>query len=233
MSEFVYAGSELDAMAGARNYYRALMERFGPHLGHRVVEVGAGIGTFADYLLAHPGVGELTLVEPAENNYPSLERRFAGRAGVRTIQGYLGELVGRVSADAVVAVNVLEHVEDDLGFLRDAHRILAPGGKLLLFVPAVPGIYGSLDRAFDHYRRYTRSVLDRLLATAGFRPVELRYANLPGVLSWFVAGRVLRRSTVTPRDVEVYDRWIMPWVSRLERVVAPPIGQSLVVVASR
>jgi SAM-dependent methyltransferase len=230
---FTYSGEELDALAGAVNYYRWIVRRFGPYLGRRVVEVGAGIGTFAEHLLAAAPRTELTLVEPAANNYPHLRARFAGRPGVRTVQGYLGDAGAPGSADSVVAVNVMEHVRDDAAFLADAHRLLAPGGHALLFVPALPAIFGTLDEAFEHFRRYTRPVLDGRLRGAGFTPLRVAYTNLPGVAAWWLSGKVLRRRTVSARDARVYDRWVIPWVQAMERVWTPPLGQSLIAIARR
>jgi SAM-dependent methyltransferase len=230
---FTYSGEELDALAGAVNYYRWIVRRFAPYLGRRVVEVGAGIGTFAEHLLAAAPETELTLVEPAANNYPHLQRRFADRPRVRTVQGYLPDAGPAGSADAVVAVNVMEHVRDDDAFLAEAHRLLAPGGHALLFVPALPAIFGTLDEAFEHFRRYTRPVLRQRLRGAGFTPLRVAYTNLPGVAAWWLSGKVLRRRTVSARDARVYDRWVIPWVQAMERVWTPPVGQSLIAVARR
>lgn len=229
---FAYGGTELDALAEARNYYRMLIERFAPHLGRRVIEVGAGIGTFAAALLDNVAVDELTLIEPAQNNYPLLRDRFAGDSRVRTLAGYLEAYAPTLSGDALVAVNVLEHVEDDVAFLQAARRVLAPeNGRLLLFVPAVPRLYGTLDAAFDHHRRYTRRMLRERLVSAGFAPLVLRYMNMPGVLGWFIAGRILRRTTLTPRAVRLYDRFVLPLTIMIERVWEPPLGQSLLAIA--
>lgn len=230
---FTYSGEELDALAGAVNYYRWIVRRFAPFLGPRVVEVGAGIGTFAEHLLQAAPETSLTLVEPAENNYPHLRARFAGRARVRTVQGYLDDAGEPGSADAVVAVNVMEHVRDDAAFLAAAHRLLAPGGHALLFVPAVPAIFGTLDEAFEHFRRYTRAELDGRLRGAGFNPLRVQYTNLPGVAAWWLSGKVLRRRTVSARDARVYDRFVIPWVRALERVWTPPLGQSLIAIARK
>ncbi|HEY0017556.1 MAG TPA: class I SAM-dependent methyltransferase [Longimicrobium sp.] len=230
---FTYSGEELDALAGAVNYYRWIVRRFAPFLGRRVVEVGAGIGTFAEHLLHAVPSAQLTLVEPAANNYPHLRARFAGRPEVRTVQGYLGDAGAPGSADSVVAVNVMEHVRDDAAFLADAHRLLAPGGHALLFVPALPALFGTLDEAFEHFRRYTRPVLTSALRTAGFRPLRVHYTNLPGVAAWWLSGKVLRRRTVSARDARIYDRWVIPWVSALEGVWTPPLGQSLVAIARK
>lgn len=228
---FAYSGTELDAIAGAGNYYRGIADRFAPYLGSHIMEVGAGIGTFASYLLNAAPSARLRLVEPAANLYPLLQERVRGLDRVRTFNGYLSDLIGQERVDSLVAVNVLEHVPDDTRFLADARAVLNPGGHLLLFVPALPLIFGSLDREFEHFRRYTRTVLRAQLLEQGFVIRKLRYTNLPGVLSWFFAGRVLRQTTIAPRQVEWYDRWVMPWVERFERLSSPPIGQSLIAVA--
>jgi len=230
---FTYSGDELDALAGARNYYGWISERFAPHLGRRIVEVGAGIGTFTDHLLARRPDAAVTAIEPAANNFPHLLRHFADDARVAPVRGYLDGSLPAASADSVVAVNVLEHVEDDAGFLRDAARVLAPGGHLLLFVPALPALFGTLDRAFEHFRRYTRPVLRARLADAGLEPREVSYVNLPGVAAWWLSGKVLRKTTVSARDARLYDRWVIPWVRAVERRWSPPLGQSLIAIARK
>ena len=134
-------------------------------------------------------------------------------------------------ADSIVLVNVLEHISDDDALLLQIRQSLRPGGRVLLFVPALEWNYGSLDRAFEHHRRYSKAVLRKKLERAGFRVERARYVNFLGITSWFFAGRVLRQKTLKPRQVRWYDRWIIPWSFRLEQIWEPPLGQSLVVVA--
>ena len=232
-AKFFYSGNELEALAGATNYYDAIVRHFDGMLGGRVVEVGAGIGTSAEHILRRGRPDELVLIEPAENNFPVVAGRFRGDARVRVLYGYLEQFAETLSADAVVAVNVLEHVADDVRFLLAARRVLSPGGRVLLAVPAMPSLFGSLDRAFAHHRRYTKAVLAARLAEAGFRNARLRWFNLPGVAAWFAAARLLGQRTIHPAAMGLYDRLIIPWVARLERRWEPPAGQSLIAVAER
>jgi len=175
----------------------------------------------------------MLLIEPAENNIPELRRRFSNDPRVGVHHGYLEEIGGTVVADTVIAVNVLEHVEHDIDFLRAAHRTLAPGGSLLLLVPALPALYGSLDKAFDHYRRYTKSGLRESLLTAGFEIETLHFLNIVGVAAWFAAGRIFRRTTLGRPQVQLYDRWVIPWLRRIESRIHPPLGQSLIAIARK
>ena len=230
---FHYSGAELDAVAEARNYYAWITRRLAPYLGPRTLEVGAGIGTFTEYLLGARSDLVVTAVEPAANNFPHLERRFRGNPRVRAVQGYLNEGAPAGQADAVVAINVMEHVPDDRAFVRNAGRALAPGGHLCIFVPALPWLFGTLDEAFEHYRRYTRRTLAALLPDSGLQPVQLAYVNLPGVAAWWLSGKVLRRRTISPAQARTYDRFVVPLVAAVERRWSPPIGQSLLLVARK
>ena len=232
-ASFAYVSTELHALAEAKNYYRWVIKQFAPFMGKRVIEVGAGIGTFARSLLNHVPVSELVLVEPSDNLFPILQRRFAQEPRVKIIRGYFQPMAIPATADSIVLVNVLERIAEDQAFLDDAHAALTPGGTLLLLVPALPRIYGSLDQASGHYRRYTKTVLASKLHAAGFGIIRLAYLNLPGIAGWFLTGKVLRRTTLKSRYVRWYDRWIIPWVSRLEGRWEPPFGLRLIVIAPK
>ena len=231
--DFSYSGTELDAVAEATNYYDWIVDSFASRIGERCIEAGAGIGTVSDLLLKRASPGKLTLIEPAANNVPTLRQRFANDPRVDVYHGYLEDLAASATSDSIIAVNVLEHVERDDEFLRSAYQMLVPGGSLLLLVPALPAIFGSLDRAFDHFRRYTRSGLRSSLVAAGFEIETLQYRNMIGVAAWFVSGRVMRRTTLGRGQVRFYDRWIIPLVRRLESVIPAPIGQSVLAIARK
>ncbi|MDE3241319.1 MAG: class I SAM-dependent methyltransferase [Nitrospirota bacterium] len=232
-ASFRYVSSELAAMAEAENYRRWILRRFAPYLSQRIVEVGAGMGAFSDLLLREARPAALTLVEPADNLVSLLRQRFAGERRVTVVHGYLDLLVGSSPVDSVVLVNVLEHIEDDAAVLRIIWDLLVPGGALLLFVPALPWLYGSMDRAFGHVRRYRKPALAQMLDRIGYETVDLRYFNLLGVGPWLVAGRILQRQTLHPKAVRLYDRWVLPWLLKLESCWPPPIGQSLLAVARK
>lgn len=230
---FSYSGSELDAMAEARNYYKWILRLARPYIGGKVTEVGAGVGNFAAALLAEIPVSELWLVEPAENLHPRLVERFDADARVHVVKGYFGSHFTPREMDSIIAVNVIEHIQDDAEFLRSALNALTPGGTVVLFAPALEILYGTLDEAFEHYRRYTKSNLVHKLVTTGFRLEKVLYLNFAGIFTWLLAGRVLRKRTLHPAQVRFYDRWMVPWVSRAEKLWEPPLGQSLLAIARK
>lgn len=230
---FAYTGTELHALAEAKNYYRWVIGRFAPFLGKRVIEVGAGIGTFSQSLLNDTAISELVIVEPGENLFPFLQKRFAGEPRATVVHGYFQDLERGATADSVVLVNVLEHVSEDMALLDDVNEVLVPGGTLLLLVPALSWIYGTLDDAFGHHRRYDKPSLAAKLQATGFQILHLSYLNLPGIVGWWLTGRVLRCRTLKPRQVRLYDRWVVPWLSKLEARWEPPFGQSLLAIVRK
>ena len=231
---FSYTSTELDAMSEARNYYRWILSSFAPYIGKRAVEIGAGRGTFSELLLNNADVAELTLVEPADNLFPYLRQRFSGNSRVRVVHGYdIENLDSSSSYDSVVLVNTIEHVPNDDRLFKTFHQILAPKETILLLAHALPLLYGTLDYAFGHVRRYTKSMLASKLEQAGFYIERLHYLNFPGVFSWFLAGKMLRWKTLQPESVRIYDQWFVPWVSKIERYWKPIIGQSLVAVGRK
>ncbi len=231
--DFQYSGSELDALRGAENYYRWLVKRFTPYLGSTVIEVGAGIGTFSEYLLKVPQVERLVAIEPGSNTFALLEKRLDGIPNTTAIKGYLADYPGEAAANSLVAVNVLEHVQQDAEFIHKARDVVVANGTLMLFVPALPAIFGSLDRAFEHFRRYTRPQLRRLIEDAGWTIERISYMNVMGILPWFVAGRLLKRKSISDREARAFDRFVVPITAAIEDRVEMPIGQSILAVARK
>ena len=232
-TDFSYSGTELEAVAEAKNYYNWIVDSFAERVGSRAVEAGAGIGTVSNLILQRAAPRELVLIEPDSANAGALRRRFQSDPRVDVRHGYLEEFAPSLKANSVIAVNVLEHVERDAEFLHAAHSALVPGGYLLILVPALPAIFGSLDRAFDHYRRYTRSGLTSQIQTAGFEIEKLHYLNMLGVAAWFASGRIMRRTTLGRDQVRFYDRFVVPALRQIETWVKPPIGQSLLAIARK
>ena len=106
--------------------------------------------------------------------------------------------------------------------------MLRPGGRLVLLVPALPALYGTLDIALHHFRRYDKAGLAKLVTDSGFDVKEIRFLNRPGVFGWWLNSRVLRR-TVLPKGQLSAFKWLMPFLKR-EETNPPSFGMSLLVL---
>jgi SAM-dependent methyltransferase len=208
----------LRRMARAGNYNAWLLERSTPHLGGRVLDVGAGTGTFTERIAQ--GREHVVALEPDPALFPILQRRLSGRPNIVLLDAESSELAKRLGDehfDSIVCFNVLEHIADDAEALRDFHAQLTPGGRLLLLVPAHASLFGSLDETVGHERRYDKRSLRNVLDVAGFAISELRYVNPVGALGWFVSSRLLRREHVPEGPLRIFDRFV-PLLRALDRI---------------
>jgi SAM-dependent methyltransferase len=225
---------ELSAMALARNFYDWLGRTFGPHLRGTVVEHGAGTGLMSERVRARHS-GPLILVEPEAALQELLRSRLGGPETEifgGTIEAMQQER-GDAAVDAILSVNVLEHVPDDVGCLHAMAGLLKPGGALCLYVPARPELFGSLDDLFTHCRRYDRGDLVGKIEAAGLRVERADYRNLIGAAGWWFTGKVLRRRLLDFGVVRFYDRFVFPPTSQIEDRFPPPYGQNLLVIARK
>jgi SAM-dependent methyltransferase len=213
-------------MARAVNYFAWQARLVLPHAGRRVLEVGCGIGNFTGRMLDRELVVAVD-VEPC--CVRRLQERYPGRPNLRAmVCEDIGEL-GTLKPDTIVCLNVLEHIEDDGAALRQMASILPAGGAIVLLVPGFPSLYGPIDRKLGHYRRYTRGSLEKL--ANGLRIRELRYVNAVGFFGWWINAR-LGRSEQSERQIALFDR-LVPLLSRIEGLLPPPFGQSILAVLEK
>jgi SAM-dependent methyltransferase len=221
----------LQIMEQATRYNAWLLERCRPYLGGRILDVGAGSGTFEPELAV--AADEVVALETDDEQVAQLRRRVAGLPNVSVVHGAAGEIgPARLGApfDAVVCFNVIEHVDDDVGVLRSIRGYLGAEGKLLLLVPAHAALFGPLDRTVGHRRRYSKVSTRAALGRAGFDVRELRLVNPIGALGWLVAGRVGRRASIPGGPLGIYDR-LVPLLRFLDRLDLP-FGLSVWAVAA-
>jgi SAM-dependent methyltransferase len=226
--------SDLEIMAAARNYRGWMYRRLAPYIGQRVLEIGAGIGNFTNLLLDR----ELVV---ATDNYPPCIEYLSQHLGDRLkappalldASGDIGSQLSDYEFDTIVCLNVLEHIEDDLRALSQMHALLMPAGRLVLLVPAFQFLYGSVDRALGHYRRYTRKDLLPTMQRAGFFIERSFYMNVVGMAGWFWNNRIVRRSEESGTQIGIFDRYVAPLAEFTERLVPPPAGLSLIAVGRK
>ena len=232
-----YSGEELHILAETYNYQEWIAEQFHPYLRGKIMEIGAGTGTMAKRWLVY--ADELHLVEPARNLFPVLQKVFHSNLKVFLHHGALEEILSvkpelAVGAfDVIVMVNVLEHMEDDVRVLDLVNQMLKPSGHLLIFVPAMPGLYGPLDQKFGHYRRYTREGLASICRKSGHEITSVRYFDVFGIFPWWFVNRILRSSNMSLRMARIYDRFVVPLTRHAEKAVSFPFGKNLVLVGHK
>lgn len=234
----VYVGKDLEAMSFAVNYHRWILEEFRPLLGKKAVEVGAGTGSFSELLLEED-LESLTLVEPSEM-FDYLKQNIS-QIGTPTRINYHPAIFARVheriaadeQPDSIIYVNVLEHIEDDAAELAMVYETLPKGGRCFIFVPALQTLYGEFDRKIGHFRRYTKNEIVEKCEAAGFKVAKSKYFDFAGIFPWYVKYKMLRSDSLESGAVALYDKMVVPVISRFEKYLPVPVGKNILVVAEK
>jgi SAM-dependent methyltransferase len=224
----VLQSSVLEDLSDAMNYRRWLADLARPHLGDQPLEIGSGTGCYALEWL--PDVNHLTATEADDQRLASLATRFAHESAI-TVRRLMLPTNATGEHSAVVALNVLEHIDDQVAALRSLHGLLRPGGAVVLVVPAFAVAMSRFDRAIGHVRRYTVASLRTALEEADLEVEEIRYINPAGLIAWIAVCRLLGRFPANGPMLRWYDRFAVPLLRRAERRWRPPFGQSVFAVA--
>ncbi|RRO15645.1 methyltransferase domain-containing protein [Saccharopolyspora rhizosphaerae] len=217
-------------LTSAVNHRKWLCSLARPHFGEDVLEIGSGAGHHAAEW-ADMGV-RITASEADRRRVDALRERFARDARV-TVRELVVPIAGTADYSTVVAVNVLEHIEDDVGALRSFANVLRHGGSVVLVVPAFEFAMSEFGRAVGHHRRYRTASLARALTKAGLQVTHCRYLDGPGLLGWYVARRLLGRWPRRGLAQSAYDAVCVPIERRIETRFGVPFGQSVFAVARR
>jgi SAM-dependent methyltransferase len=229
-----YTVEDLERMTRARNYVAWQTRLVHGELGRRVLEVGCGVGNFTGTLLDREAVIAVD-IEPA--CIERLRERYAGTPNLHAVVCDVASpkfrSLARFRPDSCVCLNVLEHTADDAAALEAMAGVVAPGGAIVLIVPAFQALYGPIDRNLGHFRRYSRGSLAAVARRAGLRLRKSHYSNAAGFFGWWMNAHVLRREAQSAGQIEIFDRYLVPVISAVEERVRPPFGQSLVAVLER
>ncbi len=235
--QVVYVGKDLEAMSFAVNYHKWILDEFRPSLGKRLVEVGAGTGSFSELLLGEKPQS-ISIVEPSEM-FEFLEqnvRQLETDAEVnlhRAIFAEVRDKIAETEPDSILYVNVLEHIEDDRGELEMIRETLVLGGRCFIFVPALMSLYGEFDRKIGHFRRYSKAEIEEKCTAAGFRILTSKYFDFAGILPWWLKYKLLKSDSLESGAVALYDKIAVPFVKAFERFVRPPSGKNLLLVVEK
>jgi len=227
--------STLAQLAALDRYNGWIYEQIASAMGRRILEVGAGTGNITRFLLGGEGADRTVVAtDPLPEYRRKLTSFFAGDQRLIVDTFDLNQPAPPAFKESpfetVVCLNVLEHIERDADALREMRRVLVPGGRLALLVPAHASIHGAFDDAVGHYRRYGKRQLGRLLESTGFAVDRLHFFNMLAVFPWWVNGRLLRRDYLPSGQTSLADR-LVPLL-RYERLIGPPFGLSLIALAT-
>ncbi len=214
-----------------------IMHLFDGHIGKDVLEIGSGTGAIAEWLVQHGS--QVTAVEPEAILAEKVRERFRRNSNLGVIESDSTSAFALLESeqkkfDTIIYVSVLEHIADDSREFESAKRLLNAGGKLLIFVPALPFLFAPIDAETGHVRRYTKSRFKQLSREAGMEIVSLNYFETVGIIPYLIVYKLLRRRAITNSSTGFYNNLILPASLALYRLTRGRlIGKNLVLIARK
>ena len=194
-AEDVHGSQILGRLNRAPRFTKWMADVIRPYVGEKVLEIGAGTGNLTLQLTPRK-LYWASDINPLYLSYLENVGRNRPYLRVSYTDGQLGHSYPKEQKfDTVICLNVIEHLADDLGALRNIREVLEDNGRAIVLVPCGPWLLGTLDDVLGHQRRYTRNQLKELTNTAGFRLETMLEFNRVGVIAWWINGKLLRRRT--------------------------------------
>jgi 2-polyprenyl-3-methyl-5-hydroxy-6-metoxy-1,4-benzoquinol methylase len=198
-----------------------------------ILEVGSGLGTISEKIIHDMGPSvhitltdvSVTYVQSLKIKYSSFKNVSVSRMDLNNKEEY--SKIGYEKYDTIVAINVLEHVRDDLLALHEIYKMLKKDGILIILVPCHKFLYNVIDKNIGHYRRYTKKELYDKIKETNFTAVCMYYFNTMGVVGWYFSGNVLKNGAISPTASRWFDR-LVPLLGYLDRITFNRIGLSLI-----
>jgi 2-polyprenyl-3-methyl-5-hydroxy-6-metoxy-1,4-benzoquinol methylase len=222
----------LDAIAKADKFNRWMYETIKPYCHGSILEIGSGIGNISKYFIEDKADITLSDIRPVYCDV--LRKQFPQAKDVielnLTHPSFDSEYAAQIDThDTVFALNVVEHIEDDVLAIRNCEKLLKKGGNLVILVPAYQSLYNRFDRELEHFRRYNRKKLNSIFANNGFQVKHSQYFNFMGIPGWYVSGKIQRNKTIPESQMSLYNKFV-PVFRLIDRCLFNSIGLSVITV---
>ncbi|MFM7015425.1 MAG: class I SAM-dependent methyltransferase [Bacteroidota bacterium] len=226
----------LQAIKEANRFNKWMYDQIAPFISSPVLEVGSGIGNISFYCMKE---GHQLMMTDIRQEYLDFlnERFFEQTTPIRhldlveeSFEETNKDLLG--SFQTVFALNVIEHIENEQLAIRNAAKLLASGGRLIILVPAHPLLYNKLDKNLFHYKRYHSRDLKRLMNNELMELQSLKWFNGLGIAAWLYGGMVSRKGVIGGGDMKLYNK-LVPLAKWMDRLTFFRIGLSIIGVSRK
>ncbi|SEW03221.1 Methyltransferase domain-containing protein [Chitinophaga sp. YR573] len=230
--------STLDNLSAADRLNDWMFESIQPYLKEQILEIGSGIGNISGCFVKNNV--PLYVSDYSDHYCRLLQQKFDHEPLIRDVfqidlsasdfESKYASLIGKFNT--VFALNVVEHIADDGCAIANCNKLLAPGGHLIILVPAYQMLYNGFDKELEHFRRYTRTSLRNLFLAEKFEIINSWYFNLAGILGWFVSGTILRKKELPAGQLSFYNK-LVPLFRVADRLIMNKMGLSVITVGKK
>jgi SAM-dependent methyltransferase len=233
------AGEEtLLSFSKATAFNKWMCEQIIPRAKGHILEIGSGIGNISEILLQNNLKVTLSDLNPAYCRLlKSKFEHFDTCNGVISIdisdESFEEKYEGLLAKfDTIIALNVIEHIEDDGLAFANCKKLLNPGGQIIILVPAFNFLYNSFDRELGHYRRYTIKSLNEKMKQSGFSIYHRQYFNMPAILGWYFSGSVFKLKLIPENQLHFYNS-LVPFFRIIDKLFQRIMGISVIMVGAK
>ena len=208
-----------------------------PFLGGNILEVGSGIGTISQKIVNDFPNSQIVLSDIDSRYISILNNRFNSIDNVKCLKFDLGNIYDlkniNQKIDSVLAVNVLEHLEDDVLALNNIYNILDNKGKFIILIPAHKFLFNCIDKAIGHHRRYTKKEIVQKISKTKFKINKVFYFNFFSIFGWYIQGNILKKMITEKYKISLFNL-LIPIQKFVEKYITRnKIGISLIVVLEK
>jgi 2-polyprenyl-3-methyl-5-hydroxy-6-metoxy-1,4-benzoquinol methylase len=228
----------LRIISDAVNFNNWTYEVIKPYCKGKILEIGSGIGNISDRFINNNS--DITLSDIRPNYLSFLKQKYVSLLTEEKI--ILMDLVDpdfnnkfqnlSGTFDTVFALNVVEHIEDDVTAVKNCYKLIKPGGKIVLLMPAFQWLYNTFDAELCHFRRYNRNSMQQLLKSSELSTEKTFYFNAGGITGWFVSGKLFHNKTIPQGQMKLFDT-LVPAFRLLDTLLIKKIGLSVIGVGRK
>jgi SAM-dependent methyltransferase len=228
----------LKAISSADKFNQWMFQTIQSFAKGNILEIGSGIGNISSCFLQK---GFSIMLSDFRIEYcEELQVKFSNYSeflGVRNIDLVDPEFNGRYNDlfnrfDTVFALNVIEHIEDDVQAIANCRKFLKNGGHLIILVPSYEKLYNSFDVELGHFRRYTIPRLEEVFRQSNFKIIHKQYFNFVGTLGWYFNGNILKKKIIPADQMKFYNN-LVPIIRIVDKVLLNKLGLSTIVVGEK
>tara|TARA_B100001996_G_scaffold323470_1_gene268657 strand:- start:932 stop:1618 length:687 start_codon:yes stop_codon:yes gene_type:complete len=192
----------------------------------KILEVGAGCGSFTKNY-TNLNFTNITLTELDEKNIQDLKQRFNSYKNIKILDCVIDKVVGEF--DTILYLHVLEHIKNDRLEIEEAEKKLKKGGYLIIMVPAHQKIYGNLDKAVGHFRRYEEKFFEQKISN--LEKTKLLYLDSIGYLLYYL-NKIFFKKEVYPSKLKIFlwDKIFTPLTIIIDRLTNYKFGKCIIAI---
>jgi len=228
----------LDVFSTANRFNGWMYNTIKPYLKGNILEIGSGIGNITQFILND---GFYVTASDIRDHYCSIiNKRFDNQkhlSSVRKIDIVHPDFDAEYknlfnSFDSLVALNIIEHVQDDKLAIQNCRKLLRNDGHLIILMPAYKWLYNELDENLGHYKRYNRARIKKLVESGKFEIQKTRYFNFTGMFGWWLSGSLLRKKTIVEGQMTLYNKMV-PLFKVIDNLVLNRAGLSVIAIGKK